>query len=290
MSTLTVSEAADRGRHRGRRRGATPAGVLTAVLVVAGLAAGGAVVAQRQGVDLGALVGDVRREPVRPAAAAVPPAPGRGEAPAAPGSAAPAPAVRYPQRGTGTWRTATAQGAVAGRSGQLLRYRVAVEGGIDDVDPERFGREVAVVLADRRGWTAGGQWRLQRVGADAPADFTVLLTTPVTRGELCGDTSDRYTSCRNGDRVVINVARWARGVPDFRGDLGSYRSYVLNHEVGHRLGRGHERCPAAGGPAPVMQQQTLGLHGCRPNAWPMVGGSLFTGPAGEYDDPVPAGD
>ncbi|WP_307798992.1 DUF3152 domain-containing protein [Micromonospora antibiotica] len=292
MSTLTVSEAADRGRHRGRRRGVTPAGVLSVVLVVAGLAAGGAVVAQRQGVDLGALIGDVRREPVRPPAAAVPPVPTRAEAPVPLGSAAaPAPAaLRYPQRGTGTWRTATAEGAVAGRDGQLLRYRVAVEGGIDAVDPERFGREVAVVLADRRGWTADGRWRLQRVGADGPADFTVLLTTPVTRGELCGDTSDHYTSCRNGDRVVINVARWARGVPDFRGDLATYRSYVLNHEVGHRLGRGHERCPAAGGPAPVMQQQTLGLHGCRPNAWPMVGGTLFTGPAGEYDDPIPAGD
>ncbi|MFJ8686481.1 DUF3152 domain-containing protein [Micromonospora wenchangensis] len=296
MSTLTVSESVDRGRHRGRRRGVTPAGVLTAVLVVAGLAAGGAVVAQRQGVDLGALVGDVRREPLRPADAAVPPVPPGEQVPAplssaAPPAAKPAPAaLRYPQRGTGTWRTATAQGAVAGRGGQLLRYRVAVEGGIDDVDPERFGREVAVVLADRRGWTADGRWRLQRVGGDTPADFTVLLTTPVTRGELCGDTSDRYTSCRNGDRVVVNVARWARGVPDFRGDLGTYRAYVLNHEVGHRLGRGHERCPAAGGPAPVMQQQTLGLHGCRPNAWPMVGGSLLTGPAGEYDDPIPSDD
>ena len=189
MSTLTVSEATDRGRHRGRRRGVTPAGALTVVLVVAGLAAGGAVVAQRQGVDLGALIGDVRREPVRRPAAAVPPVPTRAEAPVPLGSAAaPAPAaLRYPQRGTGTWRTATAQGAVAGRDGQLLRYRVAVEGGIDAVDPERFGREVAVVLADRRGWTADGRWRLQRVGADSPADFTVLLTTPVTRGELCGD-------------------------------------------------------------------------------------------------------
>ncbi|MFJ6198721.1 DUF3152 domain-containing protein [Micromonospora sp. NPDC092111] len=286
---MTVSEVTDRGRYRGRRRGAGRFGVLTAALVAVGLGAGGLVLAQRGGVDLGDLVGDVRRDPARPAAAAVPPVPSRSAGPApaaAPGSAV----LRYPQRGTGTWRTATARGAVAGRGGELLRYRVAVEGGIDDVDVERFGREVAVVLADRRGWTADGRWRLQRVGAADPADFTVLLTTPVTRGELCGDISDRYTSCRNGDRVVINVARWARGVPGFRGDLASYRSYVLNHEVGHRLGRGHERCPAAGGPAPVMQQQTLGLHGCLPNAWPRIGGSLFSGPAGEYDDPVPAGD
>lgn len=197
--------------------------------------------------------------------------------------------ITFPPRGTGDFRAATLRGAVAGRSGELLRYRVTVEEGIDGVDVERFGREVGAILADPRGWTGAGRWRLQRVGPDDPADFTVALTTPVTRGVLCGDVTDHYTSCRNGDRVVINVARWAGGVPQFTGDLATYRRYLLNHEVGHRLGRGHELCPRAGGPAPVMQQQTLGLHGCLPNAWPEVDGAVFTGPPGQYDDPVPDG-
>ncbi|MGB2568964.1 DUF3152 domain-containing protein [Micromonospora citrea] len=293
MGSLTVSgmaEATDRGRHRGRRRLLRRAGGLTAVLVLAVGVAGGGVAAHRAGLDLGDVVGDVRRPPgaAAPAAAAAP-APATPSAAAAPVGPAPR-ALRYPQRGTGTFRTATATGRVAGRGGELMRYRVAVERGIDEVDVERFGREVAVVLADPKGWTADGRWRLQRVGPDGPADFTVLLTTPVTRGELCGDPADRYTSCRNGDRVVINVARWARGVPGFGGDLATYRAYVLNHEVGHRLGRGHELCPGRGDLAPVMQQQTLGLHGCTPNAWPQVGGELHVGPPGEYDDPVPAED
>ncbi|MBM0255960.1 DUF3152 domain-containing protein, partial [Micromonospora sp. 4G55] len=193
-------------------------------------------------------------------------------------------------RGTGTWRTATAQGAVAGRVGELLRYRVAVEGGIDEVDVELLGREVAVVLADRPGLDGRRAVAAATGRPGRPGDFTVLLTTPATRADLCGDAADRYTSCRNGDRVVVNVARWARGVPGFGGDLATYRAYVLNHEVGHRLGMGHELCPARGAPAPVMQQQTLGLHRCAPNAWPYVDGTLHTGRPGEYDDPVPAGD
>ncbi|MEU1810802.1 hypothetical protein [Micromonospora aurantiaca (nom. illeg.)] len=41
-----------------------------------------------------------------------------------------APGIGYPARGDGTFRTADTVGAVAGRSGELLRYRVAVEDGI----------------------------------------------------------------------------------------------------------------------------------------------------------------
>ncbi|MGY0003968.1 DUF3152 domain-containing protein [Micromonospora sp. I033] len=221
----------------------------------------------------------IRDTPAVPRPAA-PPVPAAGRVP---------PGISYPAGGTGGFRTATGVGAVAGRGGELLRYRVAVEEGIGNLDVERFAREVAATLADPRGWTGDGRWRLQRVGRDGPADFTVLLTTPVTRGRLCADTSDHYTSCRNGDQVVINVARWVHGVAHFP-DLGGYRRYLLNHEVGHRLGRGHELCPRAGGPAPVMQQQTLGLHGCTPNAWPRVDGMLHSGPSGQYDDPIPAED
>ena len=77
-----------------------------------------------------------------------------------------------------------------------------------------------------------------------------------------------YTSCRYGERAVINLARWETAVPDYGGDIATYRQYVVNHEVGHALGNGHEECAGPGRLAPVMQQQTLGLEGCVRNAWP----------------------
>lgn len=217
--------------------------------------------------------------------------------PPAPVSAAPVPSpaeldrtpeITFPGDGSGRWRNAAGPGETAGRSGTLLRYRISVEEGIEGVTAEQFADEVGAVLADDRSWITGGQWRLRRAGpADRP-DFTVFLATPGTRDRLCAMGTDRYTSCRNGDSVVLNIARWTHGVPHWREPLTEYRAYLINHEIGHRLFQGHELCPEPGGPAPVMQQQTLGLHGCTPNAWPYPNGrDRLAGPSGAYDDPLP---
>jgi hypothetical protein len=178
--------------------------------------------------------------------------------------------ITYPASGSGTYAYAAGRSAMVGRTGRLMRFRVAVEKGIVGVDPQQFATAALETLAAPQGWTAAGTWRFQQVGAADAYEFILYLATPATRDRLCAMGFDQYSSCRRGDRVVINVARWANGAVAFTGSLQEYRQYVINHEVGHRLGYGHELCPGAGRPAPVMQQQTLGLHGCTPNAWPSV--------------------
>ncbi|GAA3952583.1 DUF3152 domain-containing protein [Actinoplanes auranticolor] len=220
-------------------------------------------------------------------AAAAPSAPGR--LPAARQAAKPV-VVSYPARGHGDWLVAAGSARTAGRAGPLLRYRVLVETDIRGVGTGAFADAVTRILADPRGWTAGGTLRLRRVGPGQRYDFTIFLATPRTRDRLCGSGADAYTSCRSGDRVVLNVARWIKGVPRYGSALAVYRQYMVNHEVGHRLGHGHERCPGRGAPAPVMQQQTLGLHGCRANAWPYRAGRRYAGRSGAYADPVPPPD
>ena len=81
-------------------------------------------------------------------------------------------------------------------------------------------------------------------------------------------------SCRVGNAVIINQTRWLHASDSWNsagGSLDSYRHYVVNHETGHWLGFGHAFCPGAGQLAPVMQQQSKGLQGCRHNTWPVSG-------------------
>ncbi|TCB97146.1 DUF3152 domain-containing protein [Micromonospora zingiberis] len=235
------------------------------------------------------LAGCAPAAPTVPAAPVVPAPPTAGPTLAVEPVASPPP-ISYPAEGGNRWHIADGEPASGSGSGRLLRYRVAIERDIDGIPPTDFAAEVTEILSDPQGWTAGGQWRLRRVGAGQRHDFTIYLATPRTRDLLCQDTPDGYTSCRNGDRVVLNVARWVKGAPAFGTDLAHYRQYLVNHEVGHRLGMGHELCPGRGRPAPVMQQQTLGLHGCTANGLPYLNGRRHSGRPGVYDDPIPPPD
>ncbi|MEU7616752.1 DUF3152 domain-containing protein [Micromonospora rifamycinica] len=188
-------------------------------------------------------------------------------------------ADRYPRSGPGRFTAAAGRSEVAGFDGPLYRYRVEVEQGSGQ-DAAGFAAAVDATLGDPNSWIRSGELRFQRVPEVAAADFTVYLATPATSERMCAEgglDTEGYTSCRLPGRVVINLARWMDAVPDYGAPLAVYRTYVVNHEVGHELGEEHQACPGPGEPAPVMQQQTYGLDGCVANAWPYVDGSRYSG-------------
>jgi hypothetical protein len=222
-------------------------------------------------------------------ASATPAAPAPTSTPAS----SPAARLSYAATGPNTFVYAGGQSAVFGTAGALSKYRVAIETGTP-VPVDEFAGMVDATLGDPRSWIGGRNVRLQRVARDAAgAAFTVFLVTPGTAEKLClaGGfdifwRGEPYTSCRVGGKVVINISRYLKAVPNYGAPLESYQQYAINHEVGHVLGHGHELCPGKGQPAPVMQQQTFDLQGCVAYFWPYLDGKRYAGPPGRI---VPSG-
>jgi len=153
-----------------------------------------------------------------------------------------------PQVGTGTQAVST--------------YTIEVQDGMDTSSfggDESFARLVDQTLDNPKSWTHDPRFAFRRIDSGQPS-FRISLTSSMTVRDACGYTIPLEVSCYNSGigRVVINVARWVRGAIAFQGDIGSYRQYAINHEVGHGIGFAqHQPCGSDGGLAPVMMQQTL---------------------------------
>jgi len=203
----------------------------------------------------------------------------------------------YPEQGNGEFTVLPGRGERVGTGGDLYTYTVEVEGGID-LAPlgglDSFAALVDATLAEPRGWAASGQVSVQRVDGDEEPDIRMTLATPKTlqSPDYCGRSIPFESSCwRSSEkRVMINLARWIRGAVAYAGNIGDYRIYAINHEIGHAFRKGHVGCAANGDLAPVMMQQSFGVSNdlvaglndqagnsdpvdangltCRPNPWP----------------------
>jgi hypothetical protein len=210
-------------------------------------------------------------------------------------SAALPPGGQYTMQGQGTFRVLRGTSPKVG-SGRLFRYMIEVENGVKGVDLNQFQNLIVQTLSDPRSW-AGHGIAVQRVDS-GPADFRISLTSALTVRNLCGYDVHVETSCyeqaggaSDANRVVLNVARWARGSTAYVGDLAAYRVYMINHETGHALGHMHAHQCLPGGLAPVMMQQTFGLRSaatdalCQANPWPYPPGAKGTPGAEQPDTP-----
>ena len=153
---------------------------------------------------------------------------------------------------------------------KVFKYTVEVENGMDPIafgGDDAFAAMVDQTLANPKSWTHDAQFAFVRIDVNGKAkpDIRISLSSPMTVREGCGYEFPLETSCYNPSygagvepRVFINEARWVRGALSFQGDVGSYRQYLINHEVGHAIGYlRHEPCDKQGGLAPIMMQQTF---------------------------------
>lgn len=150
-------------------------------------------------------------------------------------------------------------------------YSVRVESGLDPRG--EFASLVERVLSDPRGWSQ--KRRFERAKQDELPSFWVVLASPSNVDRLCAPLRTEGTySCGLTGLAVVNAVRWRDGPVETASEawsaesIESYRTMVLNHEIGHVLGLGHQGCKSPGALASIMAQQTIDLKGCLPNPWP----------------------
>jgi len=170
------------------------------------------------------------------------------------------PGGTFVPKGKNTWHVVKGTSPPMGSGPKRYTFTVEVEDGIGNPQADmEFAALVDSTLADPRSWIGSGGYTLQRVDSGNPS-FKISLTSQLTvrSAATCGWQIRYESSCyaRGTHRVALNDARWARGAVSFNGDLGSYRVYAINHEVGHALGYLHQPCSVNGGLAPVMMQQS----------------------------------
>jgi len=179
-----------------------------------------------------------------------------------------------PDRGSGTFTKVLVPGPASSAKGRVVTYSLQVEKGMK-ADTRKIAKTVRSVLLDPRGWQAVDHVKFvqitpKQVAAGTTPQVYVTVASPKTTDRLCAPAqTDSTWSCFNSGHAVLNYRRWMDAVPYFKGNLTGYREYLVNHEVGHGLGHTHKTCPKKGAPAPVMQEQSMGLHGCTAWFWPM---------------------
>lgn len=183
---------------------------------------------------------------------------------------APAP---VPWKGDGTFTAVQVPQTTTVTTGRAVTYSLQIEDGMH-ADAASVARDFGSALLDRRGWQSVDHVRFvqltpSQVAAGTKPQISVIMASPDQVNKLCAPLPTHgNTSCETSRHVVLNYKLWMRGVVYFDGRLGDYRDYMVNHEVGHALGHGHQFCSRPGAYAPVMEQQTLGLQGCKAWPWP----------------------
>lgn len=153
-------------------------------------------------------------------------------------------------------------------TGRVVKYQVTTRGTIT-ANFSDFQAKVQETYDNACGWKRLGV-TFQKVASGG--SYTVVLSQ-ASQVPSFGGVCDSTYSCRSGNYVVINQDRWLYATAAWNnagGDLRNYRHMVVNHETGHWLGHGHINCVTnSGNAAPVMQQQSISLRGCKFNPWPL---------------------
>ena len=151
--------------------------------------------------------------------------------------------------------------------------------------PEKLRAKLESVLGDSRGWRKYGYTFkcIGEIGVNVNKIpnhvLKIILVTWEKAKRECGSKLGGFSCYGSSENTIfINLDNWM-GKSKSELPLDRYRTYVINHEMGHRLGFGHpekqkkQYCSANhGAKGSVMIQMTRGpdfVAPCIENEWPL---------------------
>ena len=144
---------------------------------------------------------------------------------------------------------------------KVYHYMVLIEPGINK-SLQSFKKRIKKTLNDPRSWCVYFKEN------ETNPDFLIILANEETIRQTC---RFKGLSCADWAEniIYINYDNWCKGSEKSGLSLEDYRTYVINHEVGHILGLHEHLKPKNGCLVPVMNQSTRGIGKGLPNMWPL---------------------
>ncbi len=151
------------------------------------------------------------------------------------------------------------------------------------VDRSEVAALIATILTDSKGWRSHGYEFIQLSHLSGSAMrkdrnnwnrvFHIRVSLDRTISHECGFSG---LSCADMsiNVIYINLDRWLHGASASGLALLPYRYYLVQHEIGHLLGRHHVACDCDSVTneciRPIMVQATVAKDSCSPNMWPLA--------------------
>jgi hypothetical protein len=163
--------------------------------------------------------------------------------------------------------------------------RIDVEDGLEMIDGT-LSTFVMGALNDPQGW--GKEGPTTYVQTEGAPDVRVVFASPYTAAALCptphepavlapasssatpspspSQDTGMTVQCAEQGTIVVSVYDWIQGLTPFADDRTDARIYLLNHGLGHVLGKPDVTCKK--GVADVMVDQRTLSSKCTANPWP----------------------
>jgi hypothetical protein len=132
-----------------------------------------------------------------------------------------------------------------------------------NVDERQFDFYLMAYLNSPDGWSQDG-YSFEPT-EKISSQVWIRLSSSKTIETKCGIAGKLSCAELGGRHMYLNADRWFHGSKESKLDLENYRQYMVSHEIGHILGKDHQKCPCKGCKAPIMMQQTRGIAQCIPN-------------------------